>query len=304
MKMYDALERCPGAYCGRSPLGNDTWSSCGVCPRGSRVNDAYACSPCRDELTTYSWLYLGFMTLLPLMMHCFFIDMDAKDRKFSRKQLILTASAFVEVALSAVLATLFMEPMWELRLYACDVRKLTDWYTLFYNPSPNYEARVYCTQEAVYPLQTIVLVFYFLCLVNMFLIRPLVSKVMDVGGRSKAPIYSALYFLPLLTFIHALGCGLIYYSFPYLSVAISMVANAIHYSLKLDQTLKALVHSSVWELKNVVIIAVHWMLLAYGITSLNYHYAFMCLVPFPTLFYILTVRFTDPGEFRELESRI
>jgi len=33
-----------------------------------------------------------------------------------------------------------------------------------------------------------------------------------------------------------------------------MVANAIHYSLKLDQTLKALVHSSVWELKNVVII--------------------------------------------------
>jgi len=50
--------------------------------------------------------------------------------------------------------------------------------------------------------------------------------------------------------------------------------------------------------------AVHWMLLAYGITSLNYHYAFMCLVPFPTLFYILTVRFTDPGEFRELESRI
>lgn len=173
------------------------------------MNDAYACSPCRDELTTYSWLYLGFMTLLPLMMHCFFIDMDAKDRKFSRKQLILTASAFVEVALSAVLATLFMEPMWELRLYACDVRKLTDWYTLFYNPSPNYESRVYCTQEAVYPLQTIVLVFYFLCLVNMFLIRPLVSKVMDVGGRSKAPIYSALYFLPLLTFIHALGCGLI-----------------------------------------------------------------------------------------------
>lgn len=299
--MYDALERCPGAYCGRSLLENDTWSSCGVCPRGSRVNESFACSPCRDELTTYSWLYLGFMTMLPLMMHCFFIDMDAKDRKFSRKQLILTASAFIEVALSAILATLFMEPMWELRLYACEVRKLTDWYTLFYNPSPNYETRVYCTQEAVYPLQTIVLVFYFLCLLNMFLIRPVVSKLMDVGGKSKAPIYSALYFLPLLTFIHAIGCGLIYYTFPYLSVAISMVANAIHYSLKLDQTLKSLVCSSVWELKNVVIITVHWLLLAYGIASLNYHYAFLCLVPFPTLFYILTVRFTDPVEFRELE---
>ncbi|XP_068152271.1 JNK1/MAPK8-associated membrane protein isoform X1 [Drosophila tropicalis] len=296
--------RCPGAYCGRSLLENGSWSNCGVCSRGYRVDENYACTPCRDELSTYSWLYLGFMTMLPLMMHCVCIDMDAKDRKFSRKQLILTASAFIEVAVSAILSTLFMEPLWELRLYACDVRKLTDWYTLFYNPQPNYEVRVYCTQEAVYPLQTVVLVFYFLCLVNMFLIRPLICILMDVKGKSKAPIYSALYFLPLLTFIHALGGGLIYYSFPYLSVAISMVANAIHYSLKIDQTLKALVCSSVGELKNVVIITVHWLLLAYGIASLNYHYAFLCLVPFPTLFYILTVRFTDPGEFREIESRI
>lgn len=103
----------------------------------------------------------------------------------------------------------------------------------------------------------------------------------------------------------------------------SMVATAIHYALKLDQTQKALLLSSVWEMKNVVIIcklplvslmsyinpiniflAVHWLLLAFGISSLNYHYALLSLVPFPSLFYILTVRFTDPGEFRELESRI
>lgn len=34
----------------------------------------------------------------------------------------------------------------------------------------------------------------------------------------------------------------------------SMVATAIHYALKLDQTQKALLLSSVWEMKNVVII--------------------------------------------------
>ncbi|EDV90555.1 GH14120 [Drosophila grimshawi] len=300
--MYNYLDRCPGIYCGRSLLENGSWSSCGVCPRGSRVNASFACMPCRDELSTYSWLYLGFMTMLPLMMHCFFIDMDAKDRKFSRKQLILTASAFVEVALAAILATLFMEPLWELRLFACEVRKLTDWYTLFYNPNPNYETAYHCTQEAVYPLQTIVLVYYFLCLLNMFIIRPVISSMLDVRG--KAPMYSALYFLPLLTLIHGTCCGLIYYSFPYLSIAMSMVANAIHYSLKLDQTQKALLLSSVWDVKNVVIISVHWLLLAFGISSLNYHYALLCLVPFPSLFYILTVRFTDPGEFREIESRI
>lgn len=55
--------------------------------------------------------------------------------------------------------------------------------------------------------QTIVLVFYFLCLINMCIIRPLVSTACKIRG--KAPIYAALYFLPLLTFLHALACGLI-----------------------------------------------------------------------------------------------
>lgn len=59
----------------------------------------------------------------------------------------------------------------------------------------------------VYVRQTIILVFYFLCLVTMFIIRPVVSAVFDVRG--KAPIYAALYFLPLITFIHAIACGLI-----------------------------------------------------------------------------------------------
>lgn len=45
-----------------------------------------------------------------------------------------------------------MEPLGELRLFACPVRKFSDWYTLFYNPAPNYEKSLHCTQEAVYPL--------------------------------------------------------------------------------------------------------------------------------------------------------
>ena len=86
------------------------------------------------------------------MLHCFFIDLDAKDRKFSRKQLILTSCAFMEILLSALLSILLMEPMWQLRLYSCEVKRFIDFYTLFYNPSPNYEERLHCTQEAVYPL--------------------------------------------------------------------------------------------------------------------------------------------------------
>lgn len=80
--MYLTLERCPGLYCGRVSLDNNTWSECGACPRGFRVNESYACQRCEDGLSTYSWFYLGFMTILPLMMHCFFIDLDAKNRKY------------------------------------------------------------------------------------------------------------------------------------------------------------------------------------------------------------------------------
>ncbi|KAM7361412.1 JNK1/MAPK8-associated membrane protein [Cochliomyia hominivorax] len=299
--MSALLARCPGQYCGRIQLENDTWSDCGPCPRGFRVNESYACTQCEDELDSYSWFYLGFMAALPLMMHCFFIDLDAKDRKFSRKQLVLTTCACLEVVISAIASILLMEPMGEFRLFSCPVRKFSDWYTLFYNPTPNYEKSLHCTQEAVYPLQTIILVFYFLCLVTMFIIRPLVSTILEVRG--KAPIYAALYFLPLITFIHALACGLIYYSFPYMSIAISMIANAIHYSMKLDQSIKALIKSSCLEIKNLVIICIQWLLLAYGIIALGHHYALLCLVPFPSIFYILTVRFTDPAEFREVEAR-
>uniref|UniRef100_A0A1B0BPL5 JNK1/MAPK8-associated membrane protein n=1 Tax=Glossina palpalis gambiensis TaxID=67801 RepID=A0A1B0BPL5_9MUSC len=250
--MSATLQRCPGLYCGRQRLENNTWSECGACPRGFRVIESYECTRCKDDLDAYSWFYLGFMAMLPLMMHCFFIDLDAKDRKFSRKQLILTSCALAETIIAALFSILLMEPMGQFRLYACPVNKFSDWYTLFYNPTPNYEKLLHCTQEAVYPLQTIVLVFYFLCLINMCVIRPLVSTACKIRG--KAPIYAALYFLPLLTFLHALACGLIFYSFPYLSIAMSMISNAIHYSMKLDQSFKALVRSSLMEIKNFVII--------------------------------------------------
>lgn len=41
----------------------------------------------------------------------------------------------------------------------------------------------------------------------MLIIRPTVGAICKVKG--KAPIYAALYFLPLLIFCHALACGLI-----------------------------------------------------------------------------------------------
>lgn len=116
------------------------------------------------------------------------------------------------------------------------------------------------------------------------------------------------------------------YAFPYLSVIISMISNAAHFSLKLDQSMKSLLRTSVTEMKNTVIIgdkskcvgkqtilrefyicffffAVgHWILLAYGIISLHQHLALLFLVPLPAIFYIVTVTFTDPSEFLHVRN--
>lgn len=70
---------CPGWYCGRM----NSSLECGACLRGFRRNDTtFLCEPCQDNPTFYDWLYLGFMVLLALVLHWFFIDMVAKGKRF------------------------------------------------------------------------------------------------------------------------------------------------------------------------------------------------------------------------------
>lgn len=74
---------CPGWYCGRISLPNGELSDCGPCPRGFRRNETtFICEPCMDSPSFYDWLYLGFMVLLVLILHCFFIDMVSMRRRY------------------------------------------------------------------------------------------------------------------------------------------------------------------------------------------------------------------------------
>lgn len=73
-----------------------------------------------------------------------------------------------------------------------------------------------------------------------------------------------------------------------------------HETLPFFQSMKALLLSCVSDIKNIIIIASHWMLYGYGLVAaatfrdLGIHPALIALVPLPALFYIITVRFTDP----------
>uniref|UniRef100_T1J971 JNK1/MAPK8-associated membrane protein n=1 Tax=Strigamia maritima TaxID=126957 RepID=T1J971_STRMM len=294
------LTSCPGYYCGRTFLGNGTWSSCRACPRGFRVNSSTSeCIQCTTSPQFYDWFYLAFMAFLPLVLHWFCIDLAAKRRSFTQAVLVLHVSAFIEVLIAAVLTILFANPFGSMKITSCPVRWLSDWYTLLYNPSPDYTHTLHCTQEAVYPLYTIVFVYYALCLILMMLFRPLlVAKLLPTRG--KVAVYAALYFLPVLCLLQAIFAGLIYFSFPYITIIISVVSSAAHFAFRLDQSMKSLLVSTVSDIRNVVILLGHWALHAFGIVAvtqlkdLSFNLSLLVLVPFPGLFYILTAKFTDP----------
>ncbi|XP_044265137.1 JNK1/MAPK8-associated membrane protein [Tribolium madens] len=294
---------CPGWYCGRVPLPNGTLSACGSCPRGFRRNDTtFICEPCTDSPTFYDWLYLGFMVLLVQILHWFFIDMVSMRRSFKKDVLILHLTALVEVAVSGLLAVLFTHPFGEFHVRNCRVRSLADWYTLVHNPAPNYEKRVHCTQEAVYPLYTLVFIFYALTLVVMLLIRPWVCR-KYLPRQSKMSIYAAMYYIPILVVVHALIGGLLYYAFPILVVILSVISCAYHFALKINQSIPSLIITTVVDPRNVVILVGHWCLHAYGLISITqlsdptFHSLLLLLVPLPAFFYIFTARFTDPTIF-------
>ncbi|XP_014194352.2 JNK1/MAPK8-associated membrane protein [Haplochromis burtoni] len=65
---------CPGLYCGRMMVNGSVEGECGVCPRGERANMQKVCERCIESPEIYDWLYLGFMAMLPLVLHWFFIE--------------------------------------------------------------------------------------------------------------------------------------------------------------------------------------------------------------------------------------
>uniref|UniRef100_A0A1A8JK26 Jnk1/mapk8-associated membrane protein n=2 Tax=Nothobranchius TaxID=28779 RepID=A0A1A8JK26_NOTKU len=287
---------CPGLYCGRIMVNGSVEGECGVCPRGERANIQKVCERCTESPELYDWLYLGFMAMLPLVLHWFFIEWYSGKKS----ALLQHLTAMLECSVSAVVTLLLTDPVGKLSIRSCQVQMLSDWYTMLYNPSPDYINTLHCTQEAVYPLYTIVLIYYAFCLVLMMLLRPLLVKKIARGlvksDRFRS-IYAALYFFPIVTVLQAIGGGLLYYAFPYIILVLSLVTLAVYMSASEIQSFKTLVAKK----KRLVVLLSHWLLHAYGIISislldkLELSLPLLALVPGPTLFYIATAKFTEPS---------
>lgn len=256
------------------------------------------CEKCTESPELYDWLYLGFMAMLPLVLHWFFIEWYSGKK--SSSALFQHITALFECSAAAVLTLLVNDPVGLLSIRSCRVQMLSDWYTMLYNPSPDYVTTLHCTQEAVFPLYTMVLIYYAFCLVFMMLLRPLLVKKIACGlGKSDRfkSIYAALYFFPILTVLQAVGGGLLYYAFPYIILVLSLVTLAVYMSASEIQSFKNLIAKK----KRLVVLFSHWLLHAYGIISisrldkLEQDLPLLALVPGPALFYLLTARFTEPS---------
>jgi len=301
------LSHCPGIYCGRQKIENGNsslWSPCGACPRGSRVDKHGECAECNSSPTTYDWMYLCFMVLIGLLVQWYSIDSITSDSEFTFRTLCIHISALIETILAAVVSLLVSPPVGSFNLKSCKVHRMSDWYTMMHNPNPNYEETLHCSQEAVYPLYSIVFIHYGMCIIMLLMIRPLVNKTFKINGHTASKsIYAALYFFPMLGLLHGIMAGVIYYSFPSITILLSLLSHAFHFASREDQSWQKLLQESVSSVHNSIVVVGHWLLHAYGIIALTMWLQpeiliiLLIFVPLPTVLYVVFSKFTDPVKF-------
>ncbi|XP_054153632.1 JNK1/MAPK8-associated membrane protein-like [Oppia nitens] len=316
--MDDHFDVCVGLYCGRTiyqQMNGTSYSDCGSCLRGYRVDNGL-CYECLERPEFYEWLYITFMAFALVIIEWYLTEQCVKRCQMTFDVLFLHLFVLIEVIISLLVTLLVTEPIGSFVINTCRPKRLSDFYTYLFNPSPDYKTITYCTQEAVYPLYSMIFIFYAFSLVFLifrvfylklisFLLKLIIKSdfLQDLVNDTNTTktIYLSLYVIPGLSFIHAVFCGLIYYSFPYIIIIGSIISVAVHMASQLDQRPSKL-FKSLFQKRNCVIISCHWIVHIYGIisltqlTNLSIHLPLLCLAPVPTIFYIITAKFTDPNK--------
>lgn len=171
------------------------------------------------------------MIILFFVIQCFFIDRSIKSNKFNYLSFSLYLATICESIIAAVLSIFPFTSNWDFNLKTCGVKSLSDWYTLFFNPPTNENS--YCTQEAVYPLYSLVFIFYIIslclvlsraiyfrliCFILYFITRSNYVKRNYPKDNITKNTYYILYSIPTLLFCHAIFAGIICKYFSVLSI--------------------------------------------------------------------------------------
>ncbi|KRX94798.1 RNA-binding protein 25, partial [Trichinella pseudospiralis] len=157
------------------------------------------------------------------------------------------------------------------------LNKLQDWYPVFYNPVIDYTKTVHCTQEAVYPLYFLPFVYYLFSLLSLSIVHPIVICAFKLKKEGASD-----------------------YAFPYIILFAAICLNAMHLALYETQTPICILNDMWRKKQNLAVLCVLIYLYLYGILSISrfssywvYNVMFL-FIPAPSIFYILTVKFTHP----------
>ncbi|XP_065644438.1 THO complex subunit 6 homolog isoform X1 [Hydra vulgaris] len=248
---------CPGLYCGRIDKTFENCSlPCKACARGYRSNH-YFCKKCDESLDFYSWLYLGFMALTVCTLNFFFIDVYQTSMAWR-----LHTLALFESVVSFIGMVLVFEPRGSFALNACKAISIKDWYTMFFNPTQDFNKKIYCTQEAIYPLYTSVYIYLLFCLLTMVFFRGIIMK-KKLKNNIKS-LYAGLYILPIVCALHTCFAGVIFYVYPYLVLCFSSIGTAVFLSAINNGFYKKLL-----TIRSVGILSLFSVAHGYGIVSVT-----------------------------------
>ena len=164
------------------------------------------------------------MIFILVIIEWYLIEQCLKRRQLTVDVLALHLIVLFENVLSLLITLLVVDPIGSLQINTCSPKRLSDFYTLFFNPSPDYKNTIYCTHEAVYPLYSMIFIFYvisllmvvfrvvylrFLSFLTNLLVKSNFLNDLITNSNSTKTIYLTLYAIPALCFAHAIFSGLI-----------------------------------------------------------------------------------------------
>lgn len=292
---------CPGFYCGKISING----TCGACEKGYISDSSSICIKCFQKLLLYDWLFLGFIIIQPIIFNFYFTVKLSIKLKSNSKLWILRLFMFCKSLLSFLISLMLFEPVGMLQITKCSTNRLSDWYTMFYNPKLDFVNTVYCTQEAVYPLKSLVVTFYCISILMTVAIRPLIILFVIRDSSWFKSIYYTLYLYPVLTILYFAFGGTWYYSYGYIIFVTAIVVSAGLFSTLLLQNLPTMTIGSVVKAtfmrpQNFLLVGCTWLALFYGIISITelrhptYYGLLFAVIPLPYVLFCLSLHFTNP----------
>ncbi|WKY09058.1 hypothetical protein Q1695_001868 [Nippostrongylus brasiliensis] len=301
---------CHG-FCGRYKLSNGnesepSWSACGPCNWGSGTVDRHVCSPCQSELSPYDWLYLLFMAILPLLVHCFCVHWYTPKNSSRVHELCEHLCCVLECTVASIAAVLAFPPRLSFTLWGCARSHIKEWYPELYNPIMKHVKPLRCSYEIVFPLYSLPFVYLIFLLFAVLILRSTLYVGILRRKRDAKAFYYALLSIPKIAVIHAVLAGVLYQSYPYIVMVCSLCATAIHLAAEGKMSMREIARVTYTSPMHIVMLTVNMSLLAFSLVAISAQknsslgFFSLLLVPVPPLFYILTIGISHPSVLSEV----